>query len=412
MRVLFIMKKCLKIAAYVAASVIGAGFTCGKEIVAFLGSDGLNLWNAVICFLLFFVCSFVFLSVGAITKAGNFGKANKIIAPRLHGLFDVCAVFNGIIVLSAMLAAVNGIGSSVYPLGIAYGAVFSCLMVLLARKGKSRVMSGSFFLMFFVVAIIIAVSVENFSSGQNVFDGKISVFSCIGYVAMNTVLSAGVMVSEKTLSIRECAVVALISSLVFGGLIFMLGYALRCAGCENAPMPIFALSARLGKIAYYASVLLVLLSVTATSLTISGEIAEFFSEYAEKTFSLTVIFLVSLIVSLFGFERVVEKFYPIIGVFGAVYFLAAVKFSAPFAFNALFDKGNNEIHYRGKKTKNDGGHHDEVELKNLPAEDDKVSQSCVGNQVFAHNRAHPRKPDVYFENGNNVGKRAGKNKLV
>lgn len=375
--VLFIMKKCLKIAAYIASSVIGAGFTCGKEIVAFLGGDGLNVWNAVICFLSFFVCSFVFLLVGAITNAGNFGKVNNIIAPRLCGLFDILTVFNGIIVLSAMLAVVNGIGSSVCSLGIFCGAAFSCLIVLLARKGKSRVMSGSFFLMFFVVAIIIAVSVENFSSGQNIFDGKVKVFSSLSYVAMNTVLSAGVMVSEKSLRIKECAVVALISSLVFGGLIFMLGYAIRCAGCENTPIPIFALSARLGKFAYYASVLLVLLSVTATSLTISGEIAEFFSEYAEKTFSLTVIFLVAPMISLFGFERVVEIFYPMISVFGAIYFFVAVKFLAAFAFNALFYKRNDKIHYRRKKTKNDGGHHDEIELKNLSAEDDKITESCV-----------------------------------
>ena len=388
------MKKCLKISAYISASVIGAGFACGKEIVAFLGSDGLNMWNAVICFILFFVCSFVFLSVGAVTKAGNFGKANKIIAPKLHCFFDVFAVFNGIIVLSAMLAAVNGIGNSVYPLGILYGAVFSFFIILLARKGKSRIMSGSFFLMFFVVAIIIAVSVENFSSGEGVFDGKASVFSCLGYVATNTILSAGVMVSEKTLKIRECAVIAFISSLVFGGLIFMLGYAIRCAGCENVPMPIFALSARLGKIAYYASVLLILLSVTATSLAIAGEIAEFFSEYAEKTFSLTVIFSVALTVSLFGFERVVEKFYPIIGVFGAIYFFVAAKFSAAFAFNLLFDKRNDKIHKGGKKTEDDGGHHDEIELKNLPAENNQISQTCVGYQVFAHNRTHPRKSDV------------------
>ena len=248
--------------------------------------------------------------------------------------------------------------------------------------------------MFFVVAIIIAVSVENFSSGEGVFDGKVSVFSCLGYVATNTILSAGVMVSEKTLKIRECAVIALISSLVFGGLIFMLGYAIRCAGCENVPMPIFALSARLGKVAYYASVLLVLLSVTATSLAIAGEIAEFFSEYAEKTFSLTVIFSLALTVSLFGFERVVEKFYPIIGVFGAIYFFVAAKFSAAFALNALFDKRNDKIHKGGKKTEDDGGHHDEIELKNLSAENNQVSQTCVGYQVFAHNRAHPRKSDV------------------
>ena len=80
--------------------------------------------------------------------------------------------------------------------------LFSFFIILLARKGKSRIMSGSFFLMFFVVAIIIAVSVENFSSGEGVFDGKASVFSCLGYVATNTILGKN---SENKRVRRYCA---------------------------------------------------------------------------------------------------------------------------------------------------------------------------------------------------------------
>ncbi|MDD7158126.1 MAG: hypothetical protein PUH99_03910 [Firmicutes bacterium] len=346
------MKKGLKLTAYVSGSIIGAGFASGKEIVAFLGKNGLNAGSAIACFCMFFVCGFIFLSIGSIVKGGNFGKVNAVIMPKTHGFFDCFSVFNGVIVLSAMLAVIGGIGNSVRPLGITYSACFALFVLILARKGKSRVMSGSLVLMFLTVAIIIAVSIENFSSGEGVFDGKVAVFSCMNYVAMNMLLSASAMVSEKSLSLKQRIFVSAAVALVLSGLIFILGYAIRCAGCEDSPMPVFALSSRLGKTAYYAAVLLIVLSATATSLTVCIEISEFFKPYADKTFSLVVILLVALIIGSFGFERVVERFYPIIGVIGVLYFFAAVRFLTAFAFNKFFRKGNDKVHHRRKRAKN------------------------------------------------------------
>lgn len=347
------MKKCLKISAYLLGSIIGAGFASGKEIVAFLGNDGLNFYSALLCAAAIFVCCFVFLKAGSIIKGGNFGKTNAVISPRLHGFFDVCVIFNGLIILSAMIAAVTEIGNGIYPLGHFYAFVVLAGVIVITRKGRTRIMNGSFVMMFFIVAIIIAVSVENFSSGQNAFEGRINAVSCLCYVAMNMLLSAGVMLSEKDLDTKSCVFVSAVVAVVLGTLIFTLGYSIRCAGCEDSDMPVFVLSARLGEIAYWMSVVLVLLSVVTTMLTVMNEISVFLSDYTDKTFAMIITACSGFAISLFGFEKVVESFYPLIGLAGMLYFIVTVKYLAPFAFNIFFRKRDNKVHKRGKKAKND-----------------------------------------------------------
>lgn len=350
---IYFMKKCIKLSAYLLGAIIGAGFVSGKEIVAFLGKDGLNVYSAALCAVAVFLSCFVFLKAGNIVKGGNFGRCNAIMFPEIHGFFDVCVILNGLILLSAMVAAITETGNRILPLGHLYSLIALTAVVSIARKGRARVMNGSFVMMFFIVAIIIAVSVENYSSGEDITEGRVRVLPCLFYVAMNMLLSSGVMLSETELDTKSCAVVAAIVAVVMGTLIFTLGYAIRCAGCENSNMPIFELSARLGKVAYCFSVLLVFLSVTTTMITVMTEISTFLSDYTDKTFAMIATAAVSFVLSLFGFEKVVESFYPIIGAAGVVYFLLTLKYLAPFAFNVLFRNGNDKVHERGKKTKND-----------------------------------------------------------
>ena len=83
------------------------------------------------------------------------------------------------------------------------------------------------------------------------------------------------------------------------------------------------------------------------------EISVFLSDYTDKTFAMIMTAAAGFTVSLFGFEKVVESFYPVIGAVGSLYFLLTLKYLAPFAFNVLFRKSNDKVHKRGKKTKND-----------------------------------------------------------
>lgn len=348
------MKKCLLLSFYLVGSIIGAGFASGKELIAFLGKGGINIFSSLFCAALVFIFCFVFLSVGRKTRSGNFSACNLVIAPKLHGVFDVCVVFNGLIVLSAMFAAINEIGGYFFSAGWLYSLLAAVIVVVIAIRGRQRVISSSFVMVFFVVAIIIAVSVQNFSAGIPTAQFCIRVWPCIIYVAMNALLASGVMLSEKNLSARECVIVSLITALIVGTLIFVLGFAITCVGCEDATMPIFELAARLGDVAYAFCVILLILSIFTTMLSIVNELSRFFECYCSRLLSMIIICGAAIMVSLFGFDKVVENFYPVIGIIGIVYFVVALKYLISSSIDELLDKRNRKIHNCGKKAKNHG----------------------------------------------------------
>lgn len=371
------MKRSIKLSMYLIGSIVGAGFASGKELVAFLGAEGLNVYSALFCFILIFICCFVFLKAGSITKAGNFSAANIMIAPKLHSFFDVCVVFNAFIVLAAMMAGISEVGNRFFNLGCLYSILAAVVVAVIVAGGKGRVVNGSFVMVFFVIAIIIAVSSQNISAGISVLDGKVRVSSCVCYVAMNMLLASGVMLSEKDLKTSECFIVSVITSVIIGILVFILGYAIKCAGCENSEMPILVLAERLGDVAYFFAVALLLLSILTTMLTVVNEISTFLSVYFGKTYSLIISCIVGLIISFLGFEKVVESFYPIIGVIGLAYLIVTLKYLTPFAVNVFFKKSNDKIHNSGKNAKNNGGHHNKIKFKNLASENNKISKSGV-----------------------------------
>ncbi len=371
------MKRCVKLSMYLIGSVVGAGFASGKELTAFLGENGLNVYSALFCSLLIFVCCFVFLKAGSITGAGDFRAANKMIAPKIHSILDVFVVFNALIVLAAMLAGVNEIGNRFFNLGCVYSITAVIVVSVIVAGGKARIMNGGFVMTLFVIAIIIAVSAQNVSGEISAFDGTVRIVSCVCYVAMNALPASGVMLSEKDLKTTECFIVSLITSVTIGVLIFFLGYAIKCVGCESAEMPILVLSERLGDVAFFFAVVLLLLSILTTMLTVVSEISTFLNEYFGKACSLTVACSGGLTLSLFGFEKVVEVFYPMTGVVGLIYVAVTIKYLASFGIDIFFDKRNNKIHNGGKCAKNNGGHHNKIELENLSSENDKITETGI-----------------------------------
>ncbi len=342
------MIKCLKISAYLLGAIIGAGFASGKEIVSFLGKDGLGIGNAVVCAIFVFVLCGSFLLSAHFAGGGGFSAVNKTLFPRMHCFFDICVAFNALIVLSAMTAVVTEIGNNFYPLKQIYSVVFLLFVVFIVYKGQTWVLNGSYIMMFFIVAVIIAVSTENFSSGESILEQRFSVKNCFSYISMNMFLSAGAMLSHNRLSKRQRVAVAGIVAVCVGALIFTLAFAIRCAGCEGENIPIFALSSRLGKIAYYLSVVLLILSAITTSTAAVSEVSHFLSPVTGKKTALSVAVIAGFTLSLFGFEKVVEQFYPVIGILGGIYFIFVFKYLAVALFNKFFHKRNGKVHDGGK----------------------------------------------------------------
>lgn len=94
------MIKCLKISAYLLGAIIGAGFASGKEIVSFLGKDGLGIGNAVVCAIFVFVLCGSFLLAAHFAGSGGFSVVNKTLFPAYALFFCMCSCVNALIVLS------------------------------------------------------------------------------------------------------------------------------------------------------------------------------------------------------------------------------------------------------------------------------------------------------------------------
>ena len=168
------MKKCFKTALYILSSIVGAGFASGKEIAVFLGKDGLGVVSAVVCAVGSFLLCVLFLSVSAAAGSGGFAAVNKKLFPRLHAFFDISLILNFIIVLSAMSAAAGEIAGRIFPaFEKLYIPLFLLLSACVVRRGREHVVNAGYILMLFIVAVIIAVSVENFSYGESIYE-KIS----------------------------------------------------------------------------------------------------------------------------------------------------------------------------------------------------------------------------------------------
>ena len=64
-----------------------------------------------------------------------------------------------------------------------------------------------------------------------------------------------------------------------------------------------------------------------------------------------------------------------------------------------FYDGDEGVHRSGKHAQHDRAGHHEVEVKDLTAVYDQVSQPCARDEVFAHDRSHPAQTHIDLECG-------------
>lgn len=349
------MVKCLKISACLLGAIIGAGFASGREIVAFFTVSGLNFLSALICCLVSFLFCFVFLRVGSIVKGKTLIEVNKIISPKFSPLFSVAIILNSFIVLSAMTAGVTEIGNDLCGFGFILTAVVFVIVSVLSSKGRKGVLKGGLILVLLMVALVLFIGINGGAFKVEFSTLSVKPTRVILYVAMNMLLAAGVSVVDNNLTAKQCFFVAALTSVAIGVLAYILATVIRRNGVSESEMPILDLAFRMGKVEYYAAVLLLLLSIITTMLTCLCDVVEFLDGYIScRALSIFVTLSISLIVSLIGFSDVIALFYPVIGIIGVLYFaLCFVKLFSP-AFYKLFHKRNREVHKRGKQAKNHG----------------------------------------------------------
>lgn len=289
------MKKTWASAFTFVGTVIGAGFATGKEIALYFASCSVFTVILAGVFLGFFCYVFLRLSV----LHGNVFLA--------FGKFDlpvrVFVILSDFCVLCATCAGSEDLVRSVF--SVNGGGVLIGFLALLVVLIGVRYVRGVNLLV--VPVIVLLVTVVFLRDPQNDVWGKQSVVLPWAYASMN-VVTGGFTLCEagKDLSNKQCVACAVLAG---GILTLLLVFVYLTVKNVSAEMPFLQKADELGFSLAGNIVLLLALFTTAI-----GTLTVCVGKKKDLAFPIVV---AALVASLFGFEGIVNRVYPVMGSIGA-----------------------------------------------------------------------------------------------
>lgn len=375
--------------------MIGAGYASGQEIAAFFGWSP-SLFVPLFCGVLMFAFTVVLLLVGNRLHTDSLAAVNRAVFGKAHRVVDAVMLFNALIVLSAMLAGMDGAVTELTGFAFPYGVLSGMLALLILRRGNRGLLAANVAVVPFIIVVLVVTCVTS-PLTLGAFRWS-SVPACFAYVSMNLLLSAGVFVRQSGMTTKQIFASGAIGAALIAGVMSLICCALPAASSVELPMLSLA---RDSNLAYLLFALCLAVSIFTTLLSAMSTLQSQAAARGNGTTGMLVGLMLAAAVSSLGFRKVVDFCYPIIGVLGFLYLLRAAVFLLPADFLC---QCRERIHPARQKAKRHRRRHHEVGLEHLPAVDDEIAEPRARDEVFAHDRAHPRQTDVDLDDGKEGGK--------
>lgn len=305
----------------ICASIIGAGFASGREIVSFFSCFGkasflgVSAASAGVGFLVY-----VILLLARQTRASSF--------PALYGALmgepcqDAISVLHSLLCLitaSAMLSAGAELGALTFPLHHSYELGF-----LLTLTGSVAAVCKGFPMLALMGAVLVPLTAGYFSSMA--LTGRYSSSFSFGallpslpmgliYAAFNGALAGGAICLSGRKNAHPRKTAFLTGSILFLLLSCANGAMLRAGDAVlQMSMPSVVLAAQWGAIGYYASIAILWLSVLSTLCamlqTLSGALT---ATNLPRPAAILIIAAGASLISVCGFQTLVDAVYPLLG---------------------------------------------------------------------------------------------------
>ena len=332
------MRKIFSISMLIVGTMIGAGFCSGREIVSFFGNR-ISIAVAPACGVLIFLCCVVFLFVSSRVNGNSIDKVNASVLGKFGLIANLFLLLNSVIVLSAMIAGLNSLCKPFISFPI-IGSIAAILCAAIANRGLKGMLKCNLILVPFMIVVIACTCLRSLSSGDlslSVGEFKAGgILKCIMYVSMNMMLACTALTTMGKLTKKQIFLSSGIASVVITLLLALLICTLNCNGNTDSAMPILAISASVGKWICVVIGIITAISIFTTMLTCVGSLLS----YAEgklggKVFNSAIVVILGTGLGLFGFTKVVDLFYPLVGFFGIFYIVACIVF--------LVKKENKEV---------------------------------------------------------------------
>lgn len=312
------MSKVLIAVFLIFGTVVGSGFSSGKEIFVFFGRFGklsfLFILLACVCF--FFVFRFFLLHGKNIQNTLKKYKVLRLLVLLVSLVF--CA---------SMFAGITNLFSYFGNFQIVLVSLLLLACVLVTARGFSSLEKINLFLMpacavlFFVVLLCLPKSNTNFE----ILNSWVGLLYAPLYVALNTCMSA-VVISKINLKKKQANLVSLLSCFLIAIFLFFGNFVLQNNGdAFFSEMPFLAL-AQTNPLTFCLEFVVILVGCFTTLISLCFNIKNFFSGRFATLFAVFLPFAISSL----GFSQIVSFLYPlcsVLGVFLLLFFILDCIFS-------------------------------------------------------------------------------------
>ncbi len=317
----------------IIGAVIGAGFASGAEIFEYFAKFG---WPSLFFVLPLFFC-FYFTIKTFLTFGKNNGSClkdqNNLICKKIRCLgyklnyMDIFMFLTFFILCSAMFAGLVALFESYAPNAPQFFVLVIVIMfsVVLCNVSFSFLTNISYFIVPIIIICFITICVFSLNTSAIPAHEHLCILPLpiltILYCSQNMFLSSYIITHiGKNLSIKEIKKVSLFTSIILCLLIF---FGILCflfsPEISNHSMPFSFLASSISP--YFSALygFVIFFSIITTYLASLTSLKEYFTGNKKYNTKKTMLIGIALL-SLFNFNNIVAYLYPLIGVFGVIFF--------------------------------------------------------------------------------------------
>lgn len=326
----------------ILSAIVGAGFASGKEIYTFFAK--FNFWSipfVFVCGVLFFCVFFVFAKIGQKIRPKSISDLTSKIFGKAGPVVDVAFVISSFITIASMLAGSDSAMQTVFgqSYNFCYASIGICIVtVLIVSLGLKQIYKATNVLVPIILFAILLVSgiflflKPKQSASSIAFSGSAfeMVLSPILYVAMNSFTNIFIIAKSGIyLGKGQTKKASFLSAGILTGMILLTLVCILLGGDDVilADMPMLQLAFSLGNVYGILYSIILLLAIFTTIIVTTFAIVSWLENFVKNKFLCCVLTLfVGFVFSRFGFSTIVDIFYPLEGVFGAIFIVYAAIF--------------------------------------------------------------------------------------
>lgn len=330
------MRNVISVFSLIIATIVGAGFSSGKEILIYFNQTGkFAIFNILISSIVVGVCIYFVLKICRRNNIEDYYSFISYITNYTVGnIVNIIMKIFLIIIFFIMISGFGSFISEVFKIPNIIGAIIlAAVSYITLQFNINGIMKVSNYIVpVIIIGIMIIFSLNISSSSYNLkyLNESNDFTSGLIYAAYNLVIAIPIIInsSKKIENTKQIFAISIVSAITIFILVFAIYYVLNSnlTLVLDVDMPLLNISKNINTLLYFYYILIICFSIYSTAVSaLYSSISKYENEKKKYSFYCIILCIASIIVSNIGFSTLVNYGFRFIGYFGIFQFGLIIK---------------------------------------------------------------------------------------